>query len=76
MLNFRRLDRNHDAGRATTGIIAPVVTAENVKRLSHGLEQTLRGNLDRVLHALRVPACDPACSDRHRANVAVSCFVR
>jgi hypothetical protein len=36
----------------------------------------LRRDLDRVLDALRVPTCDPACSDRHPANVAVSCFVR
>jgi hypothetical protein len=32
--------------------------------------------LDRVLDALRVSACDPACSDRHSRKIAVSCFVR
>jgi len=55
---------------------APVVLPENAKRLSHRLEQTLCGDLNRVLDALRVPAGDPASSDRHWPNLAVSCFVR
>jgi hypothetical protein len=33
--------------------------------LNHGLIETLRGDLRRMLDALRVPARDPACSDWH-----------
>jgi hypothetical protein len=76
MLDFGRLDRHHDAGGAVIGIVAPVVLAKNAKRLTNGLEQALRRNLDCMLNALRVPARDPACSERHLPNVAVSCFVR
>lgn len=76
MLDFSRLDCHHDAGGAAVGLAAPIVLPENAKRLSHGFKQALRGNLDGMLDALRVPASDPACSDRHPANVAVSCFVR
>ncbi len=76
MLDFRGLDRHHDAGGAAVGLVAPVVIPANAKRLSDGLEQTLRGNLDRMLDALRISARDSACSERHLPNVAVSCFVR
>ena len=41
MLDFRRLDRHHDGG-AAVGLAAPVVLAENAKRLSNGLRQALR----------------------------------
>lgn len=37
MLDFRRLDRHDDAGRAA-GIAAPLVFPENAKRLGHGFE--------------------------------------
>lgn len=76
MLNFRRLDRHHNAGRAAVGLIAPVVFPENAKSLSDRLEKALCGNLNRMLDALRVPACDFACSESHSSNVAVSSFVR
>jgi hypothetical protein len=76
MLDLCRLDGHHDAGRATIGIIAPVVLLENVKRLSHGFEETLRSDLYRMLDALRIPASDPACSNSHRGKVSVSYFIR
>jgi hypothetical protein len=38
MLDFRRLDHHHDAGRAAVGLFAPVVLPENAKRLSNGLK--------------------------------------
>lgn len=75
MLDFRRLDRHHDAGGAAVGLVAPVVIPENAKRLSHGLEKALRCDLDRMLD----------CASRHvtlhartaiDAKIAVSCFVR
>ena len=65
-----------DASGAAVGLVAPVVLPENAKRLSDGVEQALRRNLDRMLDALPVPARDPACSDRHSRKIAVSCFVR
>ena len=75
MLDFGGFDRHDDAGGAVR-LAAPIVLAENAKRLSNGFEQALRGDLDRMLDAFGVPARDPACSDRHSSNVAVSCFVR
>ena len=60
MLDFRRLDRHHDAGRAAVWLVALLLLPENVKRLSYRLEQTLRGDLNRVLDAVCVPAGDPA----------------
>lgn len=65
MLDFRRLDRDYNAGRAAVGIVTPIVFQENAERLSHGLEKALRGDLYRMLDALRVPACNPACSNGH-----------
>jgi hypothetical protein len=41
---------------------------ENPRCLSYRLVETLGRDLDRVLDALRVLACDPACSERHRAE--------
>jgi hypothetical protein len=75
MLDFGGFDGHDDAGGAVR-LAAPIVLAENAKRLSNGFEQALRRDLDRVLDAVRVPASDPSCSDRHPANVALSYFVR
>jgi len=60
MLDFSRLDCHHDAGGAAVGLAAPIVLPENAKCLSNGLEQALRGDLDGMLDALRVPACHAA----------------
>jgi hypothetical protein len=62
MLDFCRLDRHHDAGGAAVelGIVAPLILPESAKCLSYGLEKTLRGDLDRMLDALRIATCDPA----------------
>jgi hypothetical protein len=38
MLDLGLFDGHHDARRAATGIVAPVVLPENAKRLSHGFE--------------------------------------
>ena len=75
MLDFRRLDRHHDVGRAAIGLVAPVMLPENAKRLSNGFEQALRCDLDRMLDALRVPTCDPACSNGHWPKLVVSAAV-
>jgi hypothetical protein len=56
MLDLRLLDGHDDARGAAIAIFAPVVRPENAQCLSHRLVETLRGNLDYMLDALRVPA--------------------
>jgi hypothetical protein len=56
MLDLRLVNGHHDARGAAIGIFAPVVLPENAQRLSHGLVQTLRGDLNLMLDALRIPA--------------------
>lgn len=56
MLNLRLVDGDHDARGAAIGVLGPLVLPENAQRLSHGLVQTLRSDLRRMLHALRIPA--------------------
>ena len=76
MLDFRRLDRHHDAGGDPVGLVAPVVLPENAKRLSDGFEQALRSDFGGMLHAFGVPAGDTACSNGHRRKIALSVFLR
>jgi hypothetical protein len=59
VLDLRLADGHHDARGAAIGIFAPLVLLEKAQRLSHGPVETLRGDLDRVLDALRILACDP-----------------
>jgi hypothetical protein len=53
-----------------------VVVAEKAQRLRYGFVKGLRRHLDGMLDALRVPADDLACSERHLSNIASSSFVR
>jgi hypothetical protein len=56
MLDLRLVDGHDDARGTAIGIFAPDVLPENAQCLSHCLVQTLRGDLDRMLDALRIPA--------------------
>ena len=56
MLDLRLVDGYDDARGAAIGIVAPGVLPENAQCLSHGLVQTLRGDFDRMLDALHIPA--------------------
>jgi len=67
MFDFRGLGRHYDAG-AALGLVAPIVLAENAKRLSNCFKQALRGDLDGMLDALRVSTRDPASSNGHRTE--------
>ena len=65
MLDLRLVDGYHDGRGPAIGIFAPVVLPENPECLSYRLVETLRGDLDRMLDALRVPRGNLACSDHH-----------
>jgi hypothetical protein len=76
MLDLRLVDGHDDARRTAIGIFAPGVLPKNAKCLSDRLVETLRGDLDRTFDALRVAACNPACSKPHKRTIALSFFIR